>query len=87
MGDEERASQIRALLWQHAHPTLRNMDRQQISTLANEILRIATDRGLWSKWGRDRDELAERAARVWVPMDDLRVALNALPGPGPGESH
>jgi hypothetical protein len=82
MGEEERASQIRALLWQHAHPTLRNMDRQQIATLADEILRIATDRGLWTKWGRDREELAERAARVWVPMDGLRVALNALPGPG-----
>ena len=61
MGDEERASQIRSLLWQHAHPTLRNMDRQQIATLADEILRIATDRGLWTKWGRDREELAERA--------------------------
>ena len=45
------------------------------------FLLIATDRGLWTKWSQDREEIAERAAALWVPMDDLREALNALPGP------
>jgi hypothetical protein len=81
MTDDERASDIRALLWEHAHPTLRNMDRDRIAKLAEQILRIATDRGLWTKWSQDREEIAERAAALWVPMDDLREALNALPGP------
>jgi hypothetical protein len=48
---DDRASDIRALLWTHAHPALRNMDRDQIAKLAEQILRIATDRGLWTKWG------------------------------------
>jgi hypothetical protein len=80
MTNDERASHIRTLLWEHAHPTLRSMDRERIAKLAEQILRIATDRGLWTKWGQDREELAERAAGIWVPMEDLREALNALPG-------
>ena len=51
MTDDERASHIRTLLWEHAHPTLRSMDRERIAKLAEQILRIATDRGLWTKWG------------------------------------
>ena len=81
MTDDERASYIRALLWEHAHPTLRNMDRDRIGKLTEQILRIATDRGLWTKWSQDREQIAERAASLWVPMDDLRESLNALPGP------
>jgi hypothetical protein len=78
---DDRAHDIRTLLWQHAHPTLRNMDRERIAKLAEQVLRIATDRGLWAKWGQDREEIAERAAGLWIPMEDLREALNALPGP------
>jgi hypothetical protein len=43
---DDRASQIRGLLWEHAHPTLRNLDRERIAKLAEEILRIAADQGL-----------------------------------------
>ncbi len=78
---DDRASNIRSLLWEHAHPTLRNIDRDRIAKLAEQILRIAIDRGLWTKWGPDRDEIAERAANLWIPLDDLREALNTLPGP------
>jgi hypothetical protein len=78
---DDRASDIRALLWEHAHPALRGMDRDRIAKLAEQILRIATDRGLWTKWGPGREEIAERAANLWIPLDDLQEALNALPGP------
>jgi hypothetical protein len=78
---DDRASNIRALLWEHAHPALRSMDRDRIAKLAEQIMRIATDRGLWTKWGSNREEIAERAANLWIPLDDLREALNALPGP------
>lgn len=81
MTNDERAYQIRTLLWEHAHPTLRGMDREQIAKLAEQTMRIATDRGLWTKWGGDRETLADRAAEIWIPMEDLREALNALPGP------
>ena len=81
MTDDERASQVRALLWEHAHPTLRNMDYTRIAKLTEQILTVLTDRGLWAKWGKDREELAKRAADIWIPMVDLREALNVLPGP------
>ena len=77
----DRASDIRSLLWQHAHPTLRNMDHDRIAKLAEQILRVATDRGLWAKWSPDREEIAERAANLWIPLEDLKEALNTLPGP------
>jgi hypothetical protein len=81
MTDDKRAYEIRNLLWEHAHPTLRGMDRERIAKLAEQILRIVTNRGPWTKWGGDREKLAERAAEIWIPMEDLRDALNALRGP------
>jgi len=57
------------------------MDYTRIADLTAQILRVVTDRGLWTKWGKDREDLAERAADIWIPMADLREALNALPGP------
>lgn len=81
MTNDERAYEIRNLLWEHAHPALRGMDRERIAQLAEQIMRIATDRRLWTKWSGDRETLAERAAEIWIPMEDLREALNALPGP------
>jgi hypothetical protein len=81
MSDDERAYQIRTLLWQHTHPTLRRMGHEQIAKLAEQIMQIATDRGLWTKWSGDRETLAKRAAEIWIPLEDLREALNALPGP------
>ncbi len=79
MTHDDRASDIRALLWEHAHPTLRNMDRDRIAKLTEQILKIATDTGLWTRWSQDREEIAERAANLWIPIDDLRTALNATP--------
>jgi hypothetical protein len=81
MTNDEREAHIRALLWRHAHPTLRKMDRDEISKLTEDILQIATSSGLWSKWTPDRETIATRVADLWVPMEDLREALNALPGP------
>lgn len=81
MTNDERVARIRTLLWDHAHPTLRRMERDRIGQLAEQVLRVTIDRGLWSKWEQNREELAERAACVWVPLDDLQEALNTLPGP------
>jgi len=81
MTNDERASHIRRLLWEQAHPTLRRMDHDRITKLAEQILQVATSCGLWSKWTPDREAIAERAADVWVPMGELRDSLNDLPGP------
>lgn len=45
------------------------MDRDQIAKLAEEILWIATDRGLWTKSSQYREEMAERAASLWIPTE------------------
>jgi hypothetical protein len=50
------------------------MDYTQTADLTEQIPRVVTARGLWTKWGKDRDELAERAADIWIPMEDLREA-------------
>lgn len=35
---------------------------------------------LWRKWGPERNELLNLAKLSWIPVDDLRDALNALQG-------
>ena len=78
----DRLYSIRRVLWEHSHPTLRNMDADRIGKLAAEILRIADGANSpWTKWGKEREQIAKRAAEVWVPDEDLRNALNHLPGP------
>ena len=78
----DRLYSIRRVLWEHSHPTLRNMDADRIGKLAAEILRIADgDNSPWTKWGKEREQIAKRAAEVWVPDEDLRNTLNHLPGP------
>ncbi|MET4312555.1 hypothetical protein [Bradyrhizobium sp. RT4b] len=36
---------------------------------------------VWGKWEADREEVAKAAAPCWIPVEDLRVSLNNLPGP------
>lgn len=81
MAQYDRRSEVRTLLWQHAHPTLRSMDFMRISKLTDEIVEIMDHRSVWTKWGKDREEIARRAADMCIPMEDLREALNAMPGP------
>jgi len=57
------------------------MDFTRIAKLTDEILQIVARRGVWTKWGKDREEIAQRAADICIPMEDLRQALNAMPGP------
>ena len=72
MTDDEGAYEIRNLIWEHAHPALRGMDRERIAKLTEQIMRIVSKRGPWTKWDGDREKLAERAAEIWIPMDELR---------------
>jgi hypothetical protein len=81
MVDDQRASDIRRLLWNHSHPTLRRMDHERIAKLAEEVFRLANDQRIWTKWTPDREKVAERAAELWIPFESLHQALNGLPGP------
>nr|WP_025824927.1 hypothetical protein [Acetobacter persici] len=53
----------------------------EIPKLARRILETAKGpKSLWTKWSSDREDVIKRAADVWIPLDDLREALNVLPG-------
>jgi hypothetical protein len=64
-----------------ARPPLKFPTDAEIPKLARRLLdTIDGPMSPWSKWGKDREEIARRAAEIWVPLDDLREALNMLPG-------
>jgi hypothetical protein len=55
---------------------------KSIDALSNEIVREISDRNpMRQKWSAHREALALKAAPCWIPPEDLRAALNALPGP------
>jgi len=52
-----------------------------IHTLWIGSRRLDRGRSIWSKWEGQREVLARMAVGCWIPADDLRMALNRLPGP------
>jgi hypothetical protein len=82
MAEDERLHQIVSLLYQYsARPPLKFPTDAEIPKLARKLLdTIDGPMSPWTKWGKDREEIVKRAAEVWVPLDDLREALNKLPG-------
>jgi hypothetical protein len=82
MAEDERLHEIIRMLYQYsARPPLKFPAEAEIPNLARKILKTACGpTSLWTKWGKDREEVVNRAADVWVPLDDLRDALNKLPG-------
>lgn len=82
MTEDDKLHEIARLLRKHStRPLLKFPYETDITNLAREILSAAKGPpSLWTKWSADREELANRAVDVWVPLDDLRHALNKLPG-------
>ncbi|WP_075632293.1 hypothetical protein [Novacetimonas hansenii] len=82
MSDEQRLHEIIYLLRQYsARPPLKFPTEAEIPKLARRILETAKGpKSLWTKWSSDREDVIKRAADVWIPLDDLREALNVLPG-------
>lgn len=64
-------------------PSLRHIrDHHNIQRLAREIVE-SLDRAssAWQKWDGPRQQLAKAAAPCWIPVGDLQLFLNRLPGP------
>ncbi len=82
MAEDERLHDVVRLLSRYsARPPLKFPNDAEIPAIAKQILKaIDGPRSLWKKWSAEREELANRAAEVWVPLDDLRDVLNRLPG-------
>lgn len=82
MTEDERLHDITLMLYEYsAHPALKFPSELEIPKIAKKILKAACGpMALWTKWDKDREELVSRAADVWVPLVDLRDALNSLAG-------
>ena len=64
-------------------PSLRHMrDPHNLQKLAREIVE-SLDRAssIWQKWDGPREQFAKAAAPCWIPVGDLQMFLNRLPGP------
>lgn len=83
MFDFQRQAEVRRLLFRYLEsPSLRHLkDPKQVDRLAEEIV-SAVDRSspLWTKWDATRAELLKASAKTWIPIKDLVVYLNTLPG-------
>ena len=81
--NSDRQSAVASLLFDYVKsPSLRHLrDPHSVHKLAREIV-SAIDRAssVWSKWNAQREEVAKAAAPCWIPVEDLRVSLNNLPG-------
>lgn len=84
MTDDNRIWSVKDLLFEYLKsPSLRHIrDPYSVSKLAKEIVK-RMDRGssIWQKWEGQREVLVKMALGCWIPTEDLRAALNRLPGP------
>jgi hypothetical protein len=84
MREDERLWAVKELLSDYMKsPSLRHIrDPYSIARLAKEIVkRIDQGNSIWRKWDGQRELLLKSALPCWIPVDDLRDFLNAMPGP------
>lgn len=84
MFDNESVHEVRRLLFDYVRsPSLKHIrDPHSVGLLAERIVSaIRREPSLWRKWEGEREALLKGAALCWVPVQDLRDFLNAMPGP------
>ncbi len=84
MSQRDRASAIMDLLTDYVKsPSIRHIrDSGALYRLARGIVdRLERNDSLWRKWNSPREDLARLAQPCWIPVSDLRDALNDFPGP------
>jgi len=84
MSREKQISTVIRLVREHTNsPSIRHIrDYKMIETLAVRIVdEMHHPSGVWTKWWPHREELISAAAPTWIPVTDLRDALNDLSGP------
>jgi hypothetical protein len=83
MFDHERIQAVRRLIFEYVRsPSLRHLrDTHSVNTLAQRIVEaIDHTPTIWLKWEGHREDVLRAAACCWVPHEELRSFLNALPG-------
>lgn len=84
MPDDYRRGAILDLIQEHLKsPSMRHIrDPYALNKLAQKILRrVDGENSVWQKWSALREAMLRPAAPCWIPIEDLRDALNQLPGP------
>ncbi len=84
MSQRDRASAIMNLLTDYVKsPSMRHIrDTGALHRLALDIVRrLERTDSLWRKWNGPREDLARLAQPCWIPVADLRDALNEYLGP------
>ena len=79
----DRIYAIISALAEYVHsPSLRHLrDPHNLQKLAKEVVTVFDRAGsVWTKWDGRRDDVAKAAAPCGVPLEDLLVFLNTLPG-------
>lgn len=84
MFDNDRVYAVRRLIFDYVRsPSLRHLrDPHSVGKLAEQVV-LAVDRApsVWRKWEGRREDLLKGSVGCWVPLEDLREWLNAMPGP------
>ncbi len=84
MENAEDVSKVARLIARYVESPSRSHIRHpnSIDALAHEIVREISGRNpTRQKWTAHREALALKATPCWIPEEDLREALNAMPGP------
>lgn len=82
--EAERLWAIKRKLFEYVKsPSMKHIrDPNSVHKLAAEILQsVDQASSIWRKWDGVREDVAQAAARCWIPAEDLRTFLNELPGP------
>lgn len=81
---EHREEAVRSLIahYVNTRPINQIRDYFGLGSLSRDIIRrLEDDFAVWKKWSLPREALAKSAVGCWVPLEDLRAALNDMPGP------
>ena len=84
MRDDQRIWAVKELLFDYVRsPSLRHIrDPHSLTKLAADIVkRVDQGNSIWRKWDGQREVLIKSAVRCWIPLEDMRDFLNAMPGP------
>lgn len=84
MFENERHYAVRRLIDDYVQsPSLRHLrDHRSLAKISHEIIAAIDHRhSVWRKWDGLREPFLKSAALCWIPIEDLWVFLNTLPGP------
>jgi hypothetical protein len=84
MIDDNRICIIRDIISEYVKsPSLQHLrDPHSILSVAKDVVKqLDRGSGIWKKWEGERDVLLKMSLGSWIPVEELQIYLNTLPGP------